>query len=423
MASGDQTEKKAFSNEPRRVLNVWYSYGERSEIWLHRLLSNMKRYAPHVLAGVGPDPEQAGREQPWPETRLYHQPPLIPPRGFRNRLRFALGRLIHGGTGTYLRASFLTSLLQEDRFDLLHVHHGNSIPWGPLRRPSLPTVVTFYGSDVFRARGSYLRRLRKLLRKPYAFVATSRALLDALGALGAPRDRIHVIPVGIDVRDFPPEDAVAERRKERRDRPVRLVTVGRLGDVKAPHMLPQVARMLLDRGVELEWTLVGDGPLRRRVADNIERFSVSGCFRMAGGLPFNKVRSLMLEADMLVHNAIVAPDGGREALGVVLIEAGAMGLPVVSCKVGGIPEVVVDRETGMLVEESDMEGMVERIIALARDPELRFRMGVAAMKRARTIFDSARLAERIEELYDNLVVNNVPGSGGRAAETGERGRQ
>jgi glycosyltransferase involved in cell wall biosynthesis len=112
---------------------------------------------------------------------------------------------------------------------------------------------------------------------------------------------------------------------------------------------------------------------------------------------------LLWESDIMVHNAIVAPSGEREALGVVLIEAGAMGLPVVSCRVGGIPEAVADGDTGLLADEGDLAGLAERVAMLASDPGLRHKMGLAAMRRARREFDSAFLATKLETVYDRIL--------------------
>ena len=107
----------------------------------------------------------------------------------------------------------------------------------------------------------------------------------------------------------------------------------------------------------------------------------------------------------MVHNARIDSQGDHESLGVSLMEGGAMGLPVVSCRIGGIPEVVKDGETGFLVDSGDTEAMAERITRLAGDVSLRRRMGEAAMTHVRTVFDSRRLASQMEALYDRWTVD------------------
>lgn len=227
-------------------------------------------------------------------------------------------------------------------------------------------------------------------------------MLRALGLAGYAKESIHVIPVGIRTADFPSPEAVAARLAGRGGR-LRIVTVGRLVDVKAQHDLPRVLRWVLDAGVDARWTLAGDGPLRGEIEAAVRRFGVGDRFALAGELPFAKVRDLLLESDLMVHNAVMTPEGRRESLGVVLMEAGAMGLPVVSCRVGGIPEVVVDGQTGVLVPERDGPAMAEAIVRLARDPEECRRQGLAAVERIRAHFDSDVLASRLEDLYDRLM--------------------
>ena len=105
----------------------------------------------------------------------------------------------------------------------------------------------------------------------------------------------------------------------------------------------------------------------------------------------------------MVHAGIIAPDGGRESFGVALVEASAASLPIVSVRVGGIPEIVSDGETGLLTEVGDVEGMAERVITLATDRQLRESFGEAARLRALEKFDSQTQVSRLEEFYQGLL--------------------
>lgn len=387
---------------PRKVLHITSHFGRpRRNVWLYRLLRGFDRWEAHLLTVRPPHLEEALAEYPWPVDRLT----FLPSPSLLGRAADAIQRevswLFLGRTLS--RVSRLVERLQEGRgFDLIHLHRSRL--WDDVQGIALPKVASFYGGDVMRRhRPRRTRRLHRILSQGAAIVATSEALRERLVEMRAPTERLHVIPVGIDPDEFPPEVQVAKRRKEPLSGDLRIVTVGRLVEVKAPDALPQVARALLDRGLPFQWTLVGEGRLRDRVLENVRRYGVGERFHLVGSQPFEKVRSLLWEADLMVHNAVVTPDGGRESLGVVLMEAGAMGLPVVSCRVGGIPEVVVDGETGLLVAEADAEAMTSCIATLGQANEVRERMALAAMKRARTLFDSARLAARLENLYDGLV--------------------
>lgn len=384
------------------VLHVWLRYGKNSEIWLYRLLSRMTRYSPHILSERPHDLRRAQIEQPWPADRIsFFRIPSWPSRigALLNRMRRSVFC-----PGLALPRSILARKAEEGGFAIIHLHSARSVLWELLDDIRIPKVISFYGTDLLRnTDGRYARRLARLMSKPYWFVVLSEALKEAFIKKGGNPGRVRVIPVGIDLDDFPDEDALRAARNRRNAARLKIVTIGRLVGFKAPQELPRVAAMLVDRGVDCEWTLAGDGPLRNEVIANVERYRVQDRFHLTGNVPFERVRSLISDADVMVHNAIVAPDGTRESLGVALMEAGAFGVPVVSCRVGGIPEVIADRETGFLVPERELDTMSGRIAELARDSELRLRLGLAARARVSELFDSRRIAARMEAFYDEIL--------------------
>jgi glycosyltransferase involved in cell wall biosynthesis len=212
-----------------------------------------------------------------------------------------------------------------------------------------------------------------------------------------------VIPVGIAAASLPAEAEVCQARAQRAGNgPLRLITVGRFIPCRAHADLADVARQLAAQGLDFRWILVGDGTEVARFEDRAQSLGVRDRFELTGSLPFAAVQELLIAADIMVLNAVIAPSGEREALGVSLIEGSALGLPVVSCRVGGIPEIVTDGETGFLVAAGDATALAERILQLARDPDLRLQLGAAAMARARQRFSSERLAAQLEAFYDRV---------------------
>lgn len=211
-----------------------------------------------------------------------------------------------------------------------------------------PFVVQPWGTDLELARRMpWLAR--GVLRRARVAVCASGALAEAARGLGA-RD-VRVIPTGVDVPAEPGEEAY----------PPEILFVGRLSAEKGILELVEASR-----GLPL--VVVGDGPLRDRVP---------------GALGFVDHRELGAH---YARAAVVACPSLREGYGMACLEAMAYGKPVVASAVGGLRDLVVDGETGLLVPPGDPAALRAALERLLGDPELRRRLGAAARERARTRF-------------------------------------
>jgi glycosyltransferase involved in cell wall biosynthesis len=219
-----------------------------------------------------------------------------------------------------------------------------------------------------------------LLSRLGTVVAPSRAIGDYIVAHGVPRQRVRVIPYGIDVqRDepCPPND------------PPVIGTSAVLSHRKGIDvLLGACARLQLPYRLEL----YGDGPLR----SELERQAA------ALGLParFHGFREDMRE-HLLGMDLFVLPTRG-DNLPVAILEAMAQALPVVSTRVGGVPEQVVDGVTGLVVDPDDEPGLASALTTLLADPALRRSYGRAAAQKARAEFDGTLVARRMVDLYEEL---------------------
>ena len=230
--------------------------------------------------------------------------------------------------------------------DLVHAH------WLPAGAVALatgrPVVLTVHGTDIELARRMRLIA-RAILRRMHVVLAVSSALADDARRLGA-RD-VRVVPNGVDLPAETGEEA----------RPPEILFAGRLSREKGVLELVEAAR-----GHEL--VVVGDGPLRAQVP------------QARGWLPRRELERLFARA------AIVACPSHREGFGVVCAEAMAHGRPVVASAVGGLRDLVVDGETGLLVpprDEAALRAALERLLA---DDELRAQLGSAGRRRAQRLF-------------------------------------
>lgn len=417
----------------KNVLHIWRYYGQRSQTWLYRQLTSQTNYTPHLILKQQWLQNAHPTEFPFPKNQLHYFP-------HHNTIHRTLSRaatIIR----THRRDTFTLSdihdinhLAQQIDAKIIHIHFGWTATQLLLHCSSFilhPSsfILSFYGSDVFRLSPQYKAQLIKILKTNIQIIATSHALKTGLIDLGANQENITVIPVGIDIEQLPsteeinshqtiptqasdyvrhskktPSNSFAVRRASKTNAPpLKLFTVGRLIECKSIHKLPEIAQTLKEKNINFHWTVAGDGPLMPQCQQAIKQYGVEDCFTLTGSIPFKEVTQQMLNSDILVHNAIIAPDGSREALGVTLMEAGALGLPVISCNIGGIPEVIINNKTGILVKANQPEPMTNAIIKLANNPTLRHTMGQAAIQHIRKNFNAKQLAQKVEELYKKVL--------------------
>jgi glycosyltransferase involved in cell wall biosynthesis len=247
--------------------------------------------------------------------------------------------------------------------DLVHAHW---LPAGAIARTlGLPYVVQVWGTDLELARRAPFL-FRPVLRGARAVVAASTWLADEARAIGAAA--VDVIPSGVDV----PDDVRAEAE------PPEVLYAGRLSREKGVLELVEAAR-----GLNL--VVAGDGPLRDRVPG------------ARGFVPHDELQRLYGRA------AVVVCPSHREGFGVVCAEAMAHGRPVVASAVGGLLDLVVDGETGLLVPPGDVVSLRAALERLLADPDLRRRMGEAARDRVRARFSWEAVTRSTIGLYERAV--------------------
>jgi len=221
---------------------------------------------------------------------------------------------------------------------------------------------------------------------------------------GCPDDRARaVIPDAADTAFFIPP-AAREADVGTLERPLRLLTVGRLHWKKGHEHALAAVRMLHDRGIPTTYRVVGEGEHHEATQFQVSDLGLEEHVEMLGARTADEVRELLAWADVLVHPSLT------EAFGVAVIEAQAMGLPVVCSDAGGLPENVVDGETGFVCARRDAGAMADALERLAGDGELRLAMGRAARRRAATQLSTERQLDRLEELYRGVLAGPRAGT-------------
>jgi colanic acid/amylovoran biosynthesis glycosyltransferase len=262
-----------------------------------------------------------------------------------------------------------------------------------------PLVAHFHGYDV----SSYVRHFghltyRHLFREGDAFLAVSERMRARLIALGADAARVHVQRYPVDTRRLQP---VPSSRPE--DGPVKLLSVARLVEKKGlAYAIRGVARAVAC-GADVEYGIIGGGPLADDLKALTGQLGMSERITFHGALPHAEVLAAMRRCDVLVVPSVTATNGDEEGSPVTIIEAMALGLPVLSTWHSGIPETVHDTVTGLLVPEADDLALSNALLKLVREPALRARLGAAGRKAAEATLDRTHLYDQLERRYEALV--------------------
>jgi colanic acid/amylovoran biosynthesis glycosyltransferase len=293
-----------------------------------------------------------------------------------------------------------------DSFDIVLCHHG---PMGArvarLREAGVVSgrvVTVFHGSDA----SAYVRRVGShayahLFATGDLFLPVSDHWRRRLIALGCPAERIAVHGMGVDCRRF-----AFARRERRAGEPLRLVTVARLVERKGIANAIGAVAELARSGVEVEYTIVGDGPLSAVLVHLARDLGVAGCVRIIGSVSHGAVAAILARSHLMVAPSITATDGDMEGIPVAIMEAMASGLPVVSTVHGGIPELIEDDVTGYLVPEGDVRALAARLEQLSRDFAASQRVSSAARRLIVQRHDIDRLNDRLVRYFEALTTDS-----------------
>jgi colanic acid/amylovoran biosynthesis glycosyltransferase len=204
--------------------------------------------------------------------------------------------------------------------------------------------------------------------------------------LGIDEQKIHIIPCGVDV---PP--TIPQRENRSINRPVRCLAVGRMVRKKGPILLLHAFRQAIQEFPHLHLDIVGTGELINEAISFIDKHHLASNITLHGGQNHDRVKEFMATADIFLQHSIVDPEtGDEEGMPVAILEAMAHGLPVISTRHAGIPEAVLEEQTGLLVHEGDTESMAEHIVKLAKDVDTRLALGLAGWQRAVECFSWQR---------------------------------
>jgi len=285
-----------------------------------------------------------------------------------------------------------------ERRGVAHVHahfasHAAKVALMLKRVAGFPFSMTAHAQDFMVDLGSD-ELLREICREAEFVVAVSDWSRDRLRATCPDSaDKIVRVYNGIDPDEFPEQAELPERARPR------IVDVARLIEFKGHHFLIDACAELQRRGVDFECTIVGEGPWREPLEARIAAAGLGERVSLAGLRSQEEVKRLLLASDVFALPSIVDSQGACDVLPTVILEAMASGLPVVSTRLAGVPELVEDGATGLLAEPGDARGLADALARLLASRELRRSFGEAGRKRLEERFASVRSAPALLERF------------------------
>jgi glycosyltransferase involved in cell wall biosynthesis len=277
--------------------------------------------------------------------------------------------------------------------DIVHALHLTSYGFLAARAGVHPCVISVWGTDVLEAprlTPLHLLITRYALARADRVTATGMRLAEATLRYVPPDTDVDVIPYGVDLDRFRP------REREPHDELI-VGSVGRLSPEKGLkyllHAMPEIAR----HQASVRLLLAGDGPERRSLERLAARLGLADRVEFTGEIAHEQVPQVLARMD------IFAMPSTWEGFGVAAVEAAAMELPVVASNIYGIPDVVDDGATGILVPPKDVDGLSRAILRLLRDPDERRRMGRAGRDMVAARYSWTDNVRQMESLYNDLL--------------------
>lgn len=328
----------------------------------------------------------------------------------------ALREAIRSRSGTTLR---MIARLQElpnrkNGFDVIHCHFGLEGILGLFLKSwgRIPLVVSLNAHDLYRSpiRGRTIEQAYAVLfDRADRVIANSDATLARVLEIGCPPAKLEMLRVGIDLERFP------YITRKSGNRVIEIITVGRLSEEKGYKYALQAIHQLQQK-YDLRYTVIGNGPLEEDLKELALRLGIQHIVEFTGALHIDEVSSRLQQADIFLLPSVTHVTGLQETVGNALIEAQATGLPCVASDIGGIPETIIDRVSGLLVGEKDSTAIAKSIAQLCVDRNKRQRMGAAGRKHVEERFDVTKSSEQLADIYRSVIeMSEDPGHSTRRA--------
>lgn len=297
----------------------------------------------------------------------------------------------------FFQAGFIADeALKSGRIKHLHAHFchtATTVAMLASRLSGLPFSFTAHAKDIYRSDMNPGDLLSRKLRAAKFAVTCTKANSAYLGKLADVE--LHTIYHGIDLKLFAP----AEERTAQ-DPPL-ILAVGRFVEKKGFVHLVEACRRLKDEGVNFRCRIIGGfAEYAERVQESIDRLDLKDTVSLHHAVTQEELKKIYETASLFVLPCVITDDGDRDGIPNVMVEALAMGVPVISTNISGIPELIGDRETGLLVPPRDPQTLARAIRELIENPKLGDELSRKGQEFVKREFDAKRNILALKKLFD-----------------------
>jgi colanic acid/amylovoran biosynthesis glycosyltransferase len=295
-----------------------------------------------------------------------------------------------GALGIFPKVVHDARLMEGDGIAHVHCHFSNHPAVAGFvinRLTGIPYSFTAHGFDLHVDRHMLCEKVGGAAFVVAVSDYNRRLILEECGERAGAR--VAVVHCGVDTDFFRPRETAAP------ERPFSILCVGTLHEVKGQGYLVEACRLLAESGADVACTLVGDGPDRAALTEQIAASGLEERVTIVGRRTRGEVAELLSRANVLVSPSVPTAEGKREGIPVVLMEAMASGVPVVASGISGIPELVEDETSGLLVPPRDPSALASALRRLHDDQALRERLARAGREKVDREFDVRKNADEL----------------------------
>ena len=303
--------------------------------------------------------------------------------------------------GHFFGAVYLAREAQKKGVEHIHAHFAvNAATIGLVMSRLINVTYSFTAHNIFFTDKLILRqKLESATFIPIISDFSRQYLLDYAPDLEGLDDKFHIVRCGISPNDFTPKPYLNGSKPPT----PQIFSLARMDEKKGMPYLVEACRILRDRGVDFHCVIGGPGEEKPLVEQLVKKYDLSNHIETPGVLFQDQITPYWDKADMFVLACVTAKDGDQDGIPVVLMESMAKCVPSISTYVSGVPELIDDQETGLLVPEKDAEALADAMQKLIDDPAYAVNMGLAGRAKVSSEFNVYNSADKLAKLFQHYI--------------------